>query len=133
MCSHFVVKLHEATRMLDVVDYVREMTKRKSCKYGKYGSFEHLLFCSRLVQGTREILDSLKDIVPVLSLTTLHFSQFYLMSIAISIPHSPIKKQKVAYHSAAAVFLNHTDVGSATVLPNIPEHQPPYISSKAES
>ena len=26
-----------------LVDYVREMTLKKSCKYGEYGSFEHLL------------------------------------------------------------------------------------------
>ena len=27
-----------------VADYVRGMTAKKSCKYGEYGSFEHLLF-----------------------------------------------------------------------------------------
>ena len=27
-----------------MVDYVREMTVKKSCEYGNYGSFEHLLF-----------------------------------------------------------------------------------------
>ena len=26
-----------------MVDYVREITVKKSCKYGEYGSFEHLL------------------------------------------------------------------------------------------
>ena len=26
-----------------MVDYVREMTVKKSCKYGEYGSFEHLV------------------------------------------------------------------------------------------
>ena len=30
--------------MLVMVDFVREMTLKKSCKYGKYGSFEPLLF-----------------------------------------------------------------------------------------
>ena len=30
--------------MFVVVDYVRQMTVKKSCKYGKYGLFEHLLF-----------------------------------------------------------------------------------------
>ena len=30
--------------MFMMVDYVREMTVKKSCKYGKYGMFEHLLF-----------------------------------------------------------------------------------------
>ena len=44
MDSHSVVKLHEATEMFVMVDYVREMAMEKSCKYGKYGSFEHLLF-----------------------------------------------------------------------------------------
>ena len=27
-----------------MVDCVRKMTVKKSCKYGEYGSFEHLLF-----------------------------------------------------------------------------------------
>ena len=30
--------------MLVMVDDVREMTVEKSCKYGEYGLFEHLLF-----------------------------------------------------------------------------------------
>ena len=44
MRSHSVVKLHETTQMFRMVDYVREMTVKKSCKYGEYGSFEHLIF-----------------------------------------------------------------------------------------
>ena len=32
MCSHCVVKLHEATRMFVMVDYIREMTVKKSCR-----------------------------------------------------------------------------------------------------
>ena len=44
MCSHSVLKLHEATEMFVMVDYVKEMTVKKSYKYGEYGSFEHLLF-----------------------------------------------------------------------------------------
>ena len=43
-CSHSVVKLYEVTQMFVMVDYVREMTVKKCCKYGKYGLFEHLLF-----------------------------------------------------------------------------------------
>ena len=31
--------------------YVREMTAKKSCKYGKYGSDEHLLFFVFLQRG----------------------------------------------------------------------------------
>ena len=30
--------------MLMMVDHVRKMTVKKSCKYGEYGSFQHLLF-----------------------------------------------------------------------------------------
>ena len=44
MCSHSDVKLREATHMFMLVDYVREMTVEKSCKYCEYGSFEHLFF-----------------------------------------------------------------------------------------
>ena len=38
------MKLHEATQMFEMVDYVREMIVKKSCKYGKYESFERLFF-----------------------------------------------------------------------------------------
>ena len=44
MCTHCVVKLHEATEMLEMVGYERETTVKNSCKYGEYGSFDHLLF-----------------------------------------------------------------------------------------
>ena len=27
-----------------MAEYVKEMTEKKSCKYGEYGSFEHVLF-----------------------------------------------------------------------------------------
>ena len=30
--------------MLLMVDNLKEITVKKSCKYGEYGSFEHLLF-----------------------------------------------------------------------------------------
>ena len=43
----FKISLRRATQMLVMVDYVREMAGKKSCKYGEYGSFEHLLLlCS---------------------------------------------------------------------------------------
>ena len=44
MCSQSVSKLSEAIEMFVMVYYVREMTMKKSCKYGDYGSFEQLLF-----------------------------------------------------------------------------------------
>ena len=40
----YVVKLHEAAQMFVMVDYVTKMTSKMSCKHGKYGLFEHLLF-----------------------------------------------------------------------------------------
>ena len=40
-CSHSVLKWHVVIQMLVMVDYVRETTSKKSCKYGEYGSFEH--------------------------------------------------------------------------------------------
>ena len=36
-------KLHEATQMYVMVDYVGEMTVKKSCKYGRHLSCGHLL------------------------------------------------------------------------------------------
>ena len=42
LCSHSVIKLHEASQMFMMVDYVRGMTV-KSCRYGEYGS---LSICS---------------------------------------------------------------------------------------
>ena len=44
MCSSCVVKLHEATQMFMMIDYVRKITVKKYCKYGKYELFEHLFF-----------------------------------------------------------------------------------------
>ena len=40
LCSLSIVKW----RLLERVDYRREMTAKKSCKCGEYGSFEQLLF-----------------------------------------------------------------------------------------
>ena len=42
MFSRSDVKLHEAAQIIVMV--VREMTVKKSCKYGEYGSFEHMVF-----------------------------------------------------------------------------------------
>ena len=44
MRSYSVLQVHEATQILVNVDYVREMTEKKSRKHGEYGLFEHLLF-----------------------------------------------------------------------------------------
>ena len=34
----------EAAQMFVMVEYVKNMTMKKFCKYGEYGLFEHLLF-----------------------------------------------------------------------------------------
>ena len=39
-----VEKLHGADQMCVLVDYVKEMASKKSCKCGEFGSFEYLLF-----------------------------------------------------------------------------------------
>ena len=39
LCNHSVVELHEAAQVFMMVDYVRDMTVKKSCKYGRNGSF----------------------------------------------------------------------------------------------
>ena len=44
LCSYSVIKFYEATQMFPIVDYVREMIVKKSCKYGNWGSYEHFLF-----------------------------------------------------------------------------------------
>ena len=36
--------MHGATQIFVTVDYVKQINKKKSCKYSEYGSFEHLLF-----------------------------------------------------------------------------------------
>ena len=46
--SHSVIKLHAATQIFLMDDYVREMNMNKFRKHGEYGLFEHLLFLSRL-------------------------------------------------------------------------------------
>ena len=52
--------------MLMMVDYVQGMTVKKSCKYGRYGSFDHVVFLvffflclvlcltAKIVQGCKE-------------------------------------------------------------------------------
>ena len=50
--SHSVVKLHEASQMLVMVHYVREMTLKNFCTYGENGSFEHLLFLFSVDEDT---------------------------------------------------------------------------------
>ena len=37
LCCCSAVKLNEATEMFMMVDYVREMTVKKTCSYGEYG------------------------------------------------------------------------------------------------
>ena len=37
LCSHSVVKSHDATLVFVVFDYIREATVKKSCEYVKYG------------------------------------------------------------------------------------------------
>ena len=39
--------MKQATQIYVMVHYVREMTVKKSCKYGEYESFEHLLLLLR--------------------------------------------------------------------------------------
>ena len=36
-----VVKVHGLTQMFAMVDHVRKMTPKNSCKYGGYRSLEH--------------------------------------------------------------------------------------------
>ena len=48
-CNHSVVMLHEATHMFMMVDYVQQMTSKKSCKAGEYELFEHLFFLLILI------------------------------------------------------------------------------------
>ena len=43
-------------KILVIVDYVREMTVKKSCKYGEYGSFEDLLFLFTFSQSSQLIM-----------------------------------------------------------------------------
>ena len=52
LCSHSAVKLHEAILMM--VDYVRGMTVKQSCKYGKYGSLSICSFFRKRKVGGRE-------------------------------------------------------------------------------
>ena len=56
--EHSVAKLHEAAQMFRMVDHAREMTSKKSCKSGKYGAVEHLLFLFIAVNLTLSVLTS---------------------------------------------------------------------------
>ena len=41
-----VVEGHEVTQSPAVVDYIREMKVKKSCRYGEYELLEHLLLAA---------------------------------------------------------------------------------------
>ena len=45
LCNHFVVKWHEVTQTFAMFDCVKEMTSKKTCKYGENGLFEHCSSC----------------------------------------------------------------------------------------
>ena len=62
LVQSFVVKLHEATQMLWIIDSVREVIVEKSCNYGKYGSLEHLLFFSFLFLSIAAFLTGTIDL-----------------------------------------------------------------------
>ena len=46
--SDSVIKLHVATEMIVIVDYVRDMSVKKSCKYGEYGLLSSALLVTVL-------------------------------------------------------------------------------------
>ena len=41
MSNHLIIKWLEVARGFGMVDYIGEMTAKKSCKYSEYESFEH--------------------------------------------------------------------------------------------
>ena len=49
--------------MLVMVDYVRKMTVKKSCKYGEYWSCEHLLFLLLLFALVCKVLNCVQVMV----------------------------------------------------------------------
>ena len=42
--NHSLVKWHKVAQTFTLADYVLDMTAKESGKYGRYVSFEHLLF-----------------------------------------------------------------------------------------
>ena len=54
--EHVLWFLHEATQMFVMIDYVRKMTAKKSCKYGEYGPFEHLLFLFSNISSNAKVI-----------------------------------------------------------------------------
>ena len=42
--DHSVLKWYGVAGMFTMVDCVKEITSKKSCKYDEYGSYGHLLF-----------------------------------------------------------------------------------------
>ena len=45
-----------------MVDYVREMTAKKSCKHGEYGLFEHFFFLLNHALSVYEVAQSYRPI-----------------------------------------------------------------------
>ena len=54
LCNHSIVKWHEVTQIFGVVDCVKEITAKKSCKYDESGSFGYFLlfWCVDFVRVT---------------------------------------------------------------------------------
>ena len=51
LCNKPVVKWQEVAETFATISYVKETTAESSCKYGKYGSYEHLLFVFSVLWG----------------------------------------------------------------------------------
>ena len=58
LCSYSVVKWHAVARAFSVVDCVREMTAKKSCKYREYGLHEYLLHVQNPITDLENMLTS---------------------------------------------------------------------------
>ena len=61
--EHVQWLLHEATQMFVMIDYVRKMTAKKSCKYGEYGPFEHLLFLFFNISSNAKVIGRGKTLI----------------------------------------------------------------------
>ena len=72
LVQSFCLKGYEATEMLRIVDYVREMTAKKACKCCRYVSFEHVLILFWVYSGHTGV--TVSDIPVNETLVILHLS-----------------------------------------------------------
>ena len=86
MSNHSVVKWHDLAKMFVIVDYVREMTAKKSSKYGVYGLFEPLLLLLYIVVSCL-LLFLIVPSCALVCLVSCHLHLHFVVCVSVLLSH----------------------------------------------